>query len=164
MKSLMKKSTLILLAVPLAFGSVSALAASHGKHANMDPKCGMGMDRGIWKQLDLTDAQTSQLQELRKKDREAMKTGFQTHKQEMKANHDKMQALVMADNFDQVAVERLAKDMANQRVKGQVAMAKARHDKFSVLTAEQKQKFTKLKREQHQQCMEKWQKTKNRFN
>lgn len=164
MKAFMKKSLVVLIVAPLALGSMSALAASHsgqqhgGKHGQ---QCGMGMERGIWKQLDLTDAQKTQLKELRQKDRQAMKEGFKAHKGEMKANHEKMQQLVMADDFDQAAVTSLAQNMANQRVEGQVKMAKARHDMFSVLTPEQKQAFTKLKGEQHQQCMEKWQKMKD---
>ncbi len=166
MKSLMKKTTLVLLAAPLAFGSVSALAAGMGGHDAKGPmhgKCGMGMERGIWKQLDLTDAQKTQLKELRQQDREAMKSGFKANMQEMRANHEQMQKLVMADNFDQAAVQELAQKMADQRVEGQVKMAKARHDMFSVLTPEQKQEFSKLQGEQHQQCMEKWQEMKDHF-
>lgn len=165
MKAFMKKSLVVLIAAPLAFGSMSALAASHGGHKHggkHHQQCGMGMERGIWNQLDLTDAQKDQLKELRQQDRQAMKEGFKAHKGEMKANHEKMQQLVMADNFDQAAVTSLAQDMANQRVEGQVKMAKSRHDMFSVLTPEQKAEFTKLSGEKHQQCMEKWQKMKDR--
>ncbi|MFV0574246.1 MAG: CpxP family protein [Vibrio sp.] len=166
MKSLMKKSALVLLAAPLAFGSVSALAAGPSGHSPMmghGQKCGMGMERGIWKQLDLTDAQKDQLKTLREKDREAMKKGFAEHKDEMKANHDKMDALVMADNFDQAAVESLAKNMADQGAKVQVAMAKSRHDKFAVLTADQKEKFKTLKADQEKDCAAQWEKMKDRF-
>ena len=161
MKSFITKSALVLLAAPLAFGSASALAAGHGDHVKMDQKCGMGMERGIWKQLDLTDAQKTKLKELRQQDFAAMKDGFKSNMAEMSAEHEQMQKLVMADNFDQAAVTDLAQKMAAQRVEGQVKMAKARHDMFSVLTPEQKQEFTKLKGEQHQQCMEKWQKMKD---
>ncbi|WP_086981737.1 CpxP family protein [Vibrio aphrogenes] len=166
MKSLIKKSALVLLAAPLAFGSVSALAAGmggHGDKAPMHGKCGMGMERGIWKKLDLTDAQKTQLKELRQKDREAMKTGFKANMQEMRIDRQEMQKLVMADNFDQAAVQKLAQKMADQRVEGQVKMEKSRHDMFSVLTPEQKQEFVKLQGEKHQQCMEKWEHMKDRM-
>lgn len=166
MKSFMKKSLVVLISAPLALGSMSALAAPHGgqQHGGKhEQQCGMGMERGIWNKLDLTDAQKDQLKELRQQDRQAMKEGFKAHKGEMKANHEKMQQLVMADDFDQAAVTSLAQDMANQRVEGQVKMAKSRHDMFSVLTAEQKEQFTKLSGEKHQQCMEKWEKMKDRM-
>lgn len=166
MKALIKKGTLVLLAAPLAFGSVSAMAAGMGGHpgmGHMGAKCGMGMERGIWKQLDLTDAQKTQLQQLRQQDREAMKAGFKANMQEIRASHEQMQKLVMADNFDQAAVKDLAQKMADKGVEAQVAMAKSRHDMFSVLTPEQKQEFSKLQGEQHQQCMEKWQEMKDHF-
>lgn len=163
MKSFITKSALVLLAAPLAFGSASALAAGHGDHLKMGQKCGMGMERGIWKQLDLTDAQKTQLKELRQQDFAAMKQGFKSNMQQMSADHQQMQQLVMADKFDQDAVQKLAQKMADQRVEGQVKMAKARYDMFSVLTPEQKQSFAKMKGEQHQQCMEKWEKMKDRM-
>ncbi|OEF29419.1 CpxP family protein [Vibrio rumoiensis] len=166
MKSIMKKSILVLLAAPLAFGSVSALAADHGdqhkpggKHGQ---KCGMGMERGIWKKLDLTDAQKTQLKELRQKDREAMKANGQSHKQAMKADREKMDSLVMADKFDESAVRTLTQKMADASVDMKVSFAKDRNEMFNVLTPEQKAEFKKLKGEQHQQCMEKMQKMKER--
>ncbi|HBV76247.1 MAG TPA: stress adaptor protein CpxP [Vibrio sp.] len=164
MKSIMKKSVLVLLAAPLAFGSASALAASHGEHQKMPgkhgQKCGMGMERGIWKKLDLTETQKNQLKELRQKDREAMTAKSQSHKQTMKANHEQMQNLVMADNFDEGAVRALSQKIANESVDMKVSFAKDRNEMFNVLTSEQKAEFKKLKGEQHQQCMDKWDKMK----
>lgn len=164
MKSIMKKSVLVLLAAPLALGSASVLAASHGDHQQRAGKhghqCGMGMERGIWKKLDLTDTQKNQLKELRQKDREAMKAKGQSHKKDLKANHQKMQNLVMADTFDEGAVRALSQKMANESVEMKVSFAKDRNEMFNVLTPEQKTAFKKLKGEQHQQCMEKWEKMK----
>ncbi|MBD1576042.1 MULTISPECIES: CpxP family protein [Vibrio] len=167
MKSLIKKSIIVLVAAPLALGSVSALANNHGMDGHQGKKGGhpgqqCHMDRGIWKQLDLTDAQKTQMKDLRQADRAAMKSDFKAHQQDFKIDHQKMQKLVMADNFDQAAVKSLAQEMATKQVDQQVKMAKSRHDMFNVLTTAQKQDFSKLQAEQHEKCMQKWQKMKER--
>lgn len=57
---------------------------------------------------------------------------------QMKAHHEKVQALVLADNFDEAAANDLASQMVAKQTERRVAMLKKQHDMMSVLTAEQK--------------------------
>ncbi len=69
-----KKLILAAVVLPLTLGTASAFAFG-GKDHHKGPRdeCGPGMDRGIMRQLDLTDAQKEQLNELREANRAEMK-------------------------------------------------------------------------------------------
>ncbi|OZT82433.1 stress adaptor protein CpxP, partial [Vibrio sp. 03_296] len=61
--------------LPLTLGTASAFAFGGGKghHKGPDGECGMGMERGMMRQLDLTDAQKEQLDAMRGSNRAQMK-------------------------------------------------------------------------------------------
>ncbi|NMU67201.1 CpxP family protein, partial [Vibrio parahaemolyticus] len=61
----------------LTLGAASAFAYG-GKNHHKGPRdeCGMGMDRGVMRQLDLTDAQKDQLKEMREANKAEMKAKF----------------------------------------------------------------------------------------
>lgn len=105
-------------------------------------------------QLDLTADQQAKLKEMRGANRDQMKNEFKGQKQaQMQAHHAKVQALVLADNFDEAAANELAKEMVDQQVSHRVKMLEKRHDMLSVLTPEQKVKFQELQQERMQKCM-----------
>lgn len=155
----MKATVAMVLAVPMLLGSVSALAEGgkyHGKGHYGD--CGgPRAERGIMQSLDLTDAQKEQMRSLRESNKAEMRENMAQGREAMKANHDKMQDLLLADNFDENAVRDLAKQMSDQQIERRVSMMKKRHDMLNILTAEQKAQYKTLKAEKQAECMAKWQ-------
>ncbi len=163
MNSLKKTALLVAMTLPLTFSATSALAKGgsgfmgDGPQFNKRGNCGMAGERGIWRELNLTTEQQQQMQQLRQTNRDNMQQQMQADRSQRQAEQQQMNTLVMADNFDEASVRNLVEQMNAKQADKRVAMAKARHDMFSVLTAEQKQQFQTLQAEKHQQCMDKWQ-------
>ncbi len=138
-----KKLVLAAVVLPLTLGTASAFAFGGKDHKGGHGDCGKGMDRGIMRQLDLTDAQKDQLKEMRQANKAAMKAKFADGKEarmaERQAHHEKVQALLLADNFDEAAANDLAKEMVEKQTERRVAMLEKKHQMLSVLTPEQKQ-------------------------
>ncbi|WP_114767548.1 CpxP family protein [Vibrio rhodolitus] len=153
-----KKLVLAAAVVPMVFASASALAFG-GKGDHKGGHCQGGMDRGIIKQLDLTDAQKDQLKQMRETNKAQMKENYQANfearKAERQAQHEKVQQLVLADNFDQAAANELAKQMVEKQTERKVKMLEKQHQMLSVLTPEQKAKFVELSKERMEKCADK---------
>lgn len=158
-----KKLLLAAVVLPLTLGTASVFAYG-GKDHHKGPRdeCGPGMERGIMRQLDLTDAQRDQLQSLRdtnRAERKGKNSAYrETRRAERQAFHAKMQSLLLADNFDEAQATALAKEMVEKQTEHRVRMLEKRHQMLSVLTPEQKAEFVKLQNERRQECGEKMQK------
>lgn len=155
-----KKTLLCAIALPLALGSASALAFGDngGHHGGKDKRggmCGMQSGKHIFRQLNLSDEQKTELKEQRKANKEEMKANRGEHKPEMMEQRAQMESLLLADNFDEAAVRDLAQKMANQQVEHRVDMAEKRHQMLSVLTPEQKAELQTLKADKMAQCQAK---------
>jgi len=152
-----KKMVLAAVVLPLTLGAASVFAYG-GKNNPQAPheKCSMGLDRGIMRQLDLTDAQKDQLKEMREAEKTEMKAkladGKEARMAERQAHHEKMQSLLLADNFDEAQATALAKEMVERQVEHRVQMLEKTHQMLSVLTSEQKEKFVELQNERMQEC------------
>ena len=148
-----KKLVLAAVVLPLTLGTASAFAFGGKDHKG---------HRGIMRQLDLTDAQKDQLKEMREANKAEMKAKFADGKEarmaERQAHHEKVQALLLADNFDAAAANDLAKEMVEKQTERRVKMMEKKHQMLSVLTPEQKTKFVELQKERQQKCGEKMQK------
>ncbi|MEJ2764504.1 CpxP family protein [Photobacterium sp. MCCC 1A19761] len=149
-----KKMLAMVIALPLALGSASVLAYGHHGKGEGRGGCGMEDGRHLMQELDLSDAQQQQLKAMRQSKREAMKAGG--NREQMQAHHQQMQALMMADTFDEAAARTLAQSMIDQQVERRVAMMKNRHEMFSMLTDEQKTRFQQLMNERQAQCEQRW--------
>ncbi len=156
----MKRVNKLMLAavvLPLTLGSAGALAYG-GKGPNKGPRdeCGPGMDRGIMRQLDLTDAQKEQLTALRNAKRDEMRNKNSADRAarqaERQAYQAKVQELVLADNFDEAQATELAKEMVEKQTERRVEMLQKRHQMLNILTPEQKTEFAKLQGERMQEC------------
>lgn len=159
---LAKKLVLAAVVVPLTLGTASAFAFGGKDHKKGGHgECG-GFDRGIMRQLDLTDAQKEQLQEMREAGKKEMKANFkgnfETRHAEMQAHKAKVQELVLADNFDQAQANELAKAMVEKQTERKVKMLEKQHQMLSILTPEQKDKFVELSQQRADKCAEKMQK------
>ncbi len=158
-----KKLVLAAVVLPLTLGAAGAFAYG-GKDQQKGPRdeCGPGMDRGIMRQLDLTDAQKDQLQSLRDANRAEMRgrnsADRDARRSERQAYHAKMQALVLADSFDEAQANALAKEMVEKQTERRVKMLEKKHQMLSVLTSEQKTEFAKLQNEGMQECGDRMQK------
>ena len=158
---MVKKLVLAAAVVPFALASASAFAfGGKGDHGG-DHRggCKGGMAHGIIKQLDLTEAQKTQIEEMRDANKKEMKANFEAngedHQAKRQAQHKKIQQLVLADTFDQSAANELAKNMVEKQTERKVKMLEKKHQMLSVLTPEQKEKFVELSKERMGQCGEK---------
>nr|WP_159063657.1 CpxP family protein [Thaumasiovibrio occultus] len=144
-------------AVPLLLTSVAAMAfgGSHGGHqGGREGGCGMN-DRQVWQQLEITDAQKEELQQLRETFRE--QRGEPGERAEARAEQrEAMQALMMSDTFDEAKAQALVTQMTEQHQERQLAMLKQRHEMMSVLTDEQKSQLVELQAEKREECAQQW--------
>ncbi|MBM6550055.1 Spy/CpxP family protein refolding chaperone [Marinomonas ostreistagni] len=148
------------LTLPLMFGNAAFAGEDHGKgdrdgrhHAGK--QCG---ERAIMQQLDLSEQQLEQLKAQRESAREQMKKAFaeqgEQHKAKREAQHKAKQALVLAEDFDKAAAQKLAANMAEQHAAMMVHQLEREHAKLAVLTAEQKEQYAKLKAKGGKDCRE----------
>lgn len=126
-----------------------------GKGKGFAAKCA-GYERGMLRELDLTAEQQEQLRALhdaRRDERKAGRAEFMAdHLAQMQAHQAKVQALVLADSFDQAQAEQLAAEMVQQQTERRVLQLKSQYEMLSILTAEQKNQLKQLQEERMQQC------------
>lgn len=149
----MKMSTRIaaaIIALPLMLTSASALAypdKHQGCNGKMKPK---QLLRGI----ELTDAQKAQMDKLYQQNR-AQKIDNKNLKANQKSeHHQKIQTLLLSENFNEAEVRALAQEMSSQQVENRVAKAKKQHDMFKLLTPAQKEQV-KQNMQKMQNCNQK---------
>lgn len=151
-----KKLILASVVLPLII-STSAFAFGGENHKGPHEECrpGFGFDRGIMKNLDLTDTQKDQLKTLRQANKDEMKKRFSENKPktEMRAERtQKMNNVLLADTFDPAKATALAQAFANKQVERQVDILSKQHKMLSILTPEQKAKFVELQKEHLEDC------------
>ncbi len=90
--------------------------------------------------LDLTDAQVSQIKQIRSE----RKAGSQADRQQMKSLHQQLHALVTSDNFDEAKAGALIAQIQQQESSRMLEQAKEMNAIYKVLTPQQKTKAVKL--------------------
>ncbi|WP_122047173.1 CpxP family protein [Vibrio atlanticus] len=163
-----KKLVLVAAALPLMLGTASAFAyggGDKGDHKGMHGKCG-GFDKKVMRQLDLTDAQKAELKDMREANRAEMKAKHSGNKADkmaqMKAHHEKVQDLVLADTFDEAAANDLATQMVEKQTERRLTMLKKQHQMMSVLTPEQKTQLKEIQQDRMAKCADKMEKRMNK--
>ncbi|MGO2511733.1 CpxP family protein [Marinomonas polaris] len=150
-----KKLILASVVLPLVL-STSAFAFGGKDHKGPQEECRPGLDRGMMKELNLTDSQKEQFKTLRQANKEEMKERFNDKKEQGEkarmAHFDKVNSLLMADKFDPAKATELAQEMSDKQVKRQVDMLSKQHKMLSILTPEQKTKFIDLQKERMEDC------------
>ena len=150
-----KKLILASVVLPLVL-STSAFAFGGKDHKGPQEECRPGLDRGMMKELNLTDSQKEQFKTLRQANKEEMKERFNDNKEQGEkarmAHFDKVNSLLMADKFDPAKATELAQEMSDKHVKRQVDMLSKQHKMLSILTPEQKTKFIELQKERMEDC------------
>lgn len=150
-----KKLILASVVLPLVL-STSAFAFGGKDHKGPQEECRPGLDRGMMKELNLTDSQKEQFKTLRQANKEEMKERFNDNKEQGEkarmAHFDKVNSLLMADKFDPAKATELAQEMSDKQVKRQVDMLSKQHKMLSILTPEQKTKFIELQKERMEDC------------
>ncbi|WP_219702914.1 CpxP family protein [Marinomonas lutimaris] len=150
-----KKLILASVVLPLVL-STSAFAFGGKDHKGPQDECRPGLDRGMMKELNLTDTQKEQFKTLRQANKEEMKGRFNDQKEQGEkarmAHFDKVNALLTADKFDPAKATELAQEMSDKQVKRQVDMLSKQHKMLSILTPEQKTKFIELQKERMEDC------------
>jgi periplasmic protein CpxP/Spy len=86
--------------------------------------------------LDLTELQREQIQQLMQQHRTERQASAAEKKQ-----HNQMQALLAADNFDEMAVRDLLREQQQNHLEKRVAGLKLQHQILQVLTVEQRQQL-----------------------
>ncbi|WCE29531.1 CpxP family protein [Vibrio sp. SCSIO 43137] len=169
-----KKLVIAAAVLPMMFATASAYAfggkGGHGGHGmdrgDFGGKCG-GMDRGMFRDLDLTDEQKDQFRDLKDAKRDQMRSKFSENaadwQAEMQAYQTQVQDLVLAADFDQQKAELLAKTMVEKQTERKVQMLQARHEMLSILTDEQKAKLKTLQQERMGECSERMQRKMDKF-
>lgn len=100
---------------------------------------GAGQHGQLWQQLDLTDQQRQQIRELMQAHRAAKPT----------AQHEAMQALLDAPQFDEQAARDILAQRAAQREQRQLAGLKLQHEIRQLLTSEQREQLQQLQQQRH---------------
>jgi len=154
-----KNIAILVLASSLTFVGISSATASdpqskdkmgcknqtsemhHGKqHGKMKHK---GMD---FSQLDLSDDQKQQMREIRKVTKEQHKGKNKENRAEHQAE---MLALMSEDSFNEDRAKVLINEQLSKSSEKRLSMLKAKHEMYQLLTDEQKQQYSELKKEHH---------------
>ena len=145
-----KKLVIAAAALPMMFATAGAYAFGGKGGCGMDGPKGH-FDRDVLRQLDLTEEQKDKLRDLRDAKRDEMQAKRDEFKDtriaEMKAHHQAVQALVLADDFDEAKAQELAKAMIEKQSDRRVEKMKTKHEMLSILTEEQKAKLKDLQAE-----------------
>ncbi|MBJ7539313.1 CpxP family protein [Marinomonas transparens] len=166
---MIKKVVLAVVVLPIAIGTASAFAfGGNGHHKGPQDEFRMGFDRSIMHDLDLTREQKDQLKSLRKASKSDRKTSFkgnfQANQAKRQSLRQKMNELLLADDFDSAKATELTKEMTEIKMTRQVAMLEKQHEMLSILTPEQKVKFTELQKERTDKWAEKMQRRMDKHN
>lgn len=151
-----KKLIIASIVLPLTLSATGAFAFG-GKH-NQDrhEECRPGLDRGMMKELNLTDSQKEQFKTLRQANTKEMKDQFEgkpKKRSEMReVQVEKLNNLLLADKFDPAKATEIAQEKSNKRVEHQVKMLSKQHKMLSILTPEQKEQFIELQKERLEEC------------
>jgi Spy/CpxP family protein refolding chaperone len=122
---------------PQDTGAAEGKCGEHWEHRR---RCCQG-HHGLWKKLNLTDAQKKEIFSIRLEERAKMKPVIQ----KLKAGHDQMRALEKAGQFDEAKVQAVAKGQAE--IISQLIAEKARMKSrmYAVLTSEQRARAEQMR-------------------
>ena len=139
----MRKLTALFVASTLALGATSAAfaadtatttaAPTEGKMMHHKGKPGMHHDM-MFKDLNLTDAQKTQIRDIMKSQRDQMK---RPPVEERRAMHD----IIASDSFDKAKAEAQVDKMAEQHKARMLAHMETQNKIYNILTPEQKKQF-----------------------
>ncbi len=146
-----KKLILASLVLPLAISAGSAFAYGGKDHRGSHNDCRSGMDRGMMKDLNLTDEQKTQLKELRQANKDTMKRGGKEPAQQ-EAHRNQLNELLLADTFDSAKAKALAEQMSGKHTERQVEKLSKQHQMLSILTPEQKTQFIEQQKKHMEEC------------
>ncbi len=138
------------MAVPLAFGQSGATnAPSNGQQpaeqTQTAPKEMRSHRRmGLWRELDLTDAQKAQIREIRKQ----AQPQIATLRKEIRAKRQEVRQAYNGGTFNEALASQKLAAIAPLQAQLMAERFKVRHAMLSVLTPEQKAKLDQL-RQQH---------------
>jgi len=139
----MRKLTALFVASTLALGATSAAfaadtatttaAPTESKMMHHKGKPGMHHDM-MFKDLNLTDAQKTQIRDIMKSQRDQMK---RPPLEERRAMHD----IIASDTFDKAKAEAQIAKMEEQRKANMLAHMETQNKIYNILTPEQKKQF-----------------------
>ncbi|ETI58704.1 CpxP family protein [Marinomonas profundimaris] len=153
-----KKLIIASVVLPLTLSAAGAFAFGGKHHEDRHDECrpGSGLDRGMIRELNLTDSQKEQFKTLRQANRDEMRERFQGEPEQRgeirEARAEKLNDLLLADKFDAAKATKMAQEMSNKQVERQVEMLSKQHKMLSILTPEQKQQFVELQKERLEDC------------
>lgn len=142
MNKLIKRGVIALMVSGALLGGTAAIANPyHEGHRDGGPMM-MEKMRHMFRGLDLTDEQKTQIRDLMKAHKEERKAQREDKDEAGRAaHHEKMQALMSAERFDEAAAKAL---LAERQAKGEARALdamKLQHQIYQLLTPEQKAKF-----------------------
>lgn len=139
----MRKLTSLLLASSLAFGAASAVHAAAdnltpppagSEKAMHKPPMRHSMEMMMFKGLNLTDAQKTQMRDIMKESHKEMK---RPSLDERRAAH----SIIASDSFDQSKAEAQAEKMSANAKEHALKMLQTQNKLYNVLTPEQKKQY-----------------------
>ena len=141
----MRKLTALFVASTLALGATSMAFAADTATTTAAPaegkmmmhhkgKPGMHHEMMMFKDLNLTDAQTQQIRDIMKSQRDQMK---RPPLEERRAMHD----IIASDSFDKAKAEAQIDKMAEQHKARMLAHMETQNKIYNILTPEQKKQF-----------------------
>ena len=163
----MKKLTVAILSIVLVAMGAMFVFAQDGT-AKKDGKRGIRQTsvhhRGghgmMFRGLDLTDEQKTQMKAIRQANRENIKP----IREQMKTNRQKLQTLSESGTFDEAQVQAIASQQGTLSAQMIVEKEKVKSQMFNLLTPEQKAKAAELKAQFQQKRQERMQKRQERRN
>jgi protein CpxP len=133
----MKSTRIRILTIGAVVVLAAAAAIAQGMHGFGGPRAGF---RHMFKQLDLTSDQQSQIKAIWAKEKPAI----QPLMQQLRQNRSAMKALEASGPFDEAKTRALATQNSQTLIELQVQRARIKSEMVQVLTADQKAKLAQL--------------------
>ncbi|WP_334119179.1 Spy/CpxP family protein refolding chaperone [Limnobacter sp.] len=127
--------TAMAMAIPMSAYAGHHEAGDKKQHSEMRHQHKHG-GMGMLKQLDLTEAQQAQVNQIMQKQRTEMKSAMS----DRRAHREEMKSLVENDTFDAARAERLIAQQQDKERAMKLGMLRAQHEVYKVLTPEQREK------------------------
>lgn len=146
-----KKILVAAIILPLVISAGSAFAYGGKEQRGSHNGCHAGMDRGMMKDLNLTNDQKTQLKALRQANKDTMERGEKNSAQQ-EAHRSQLNELLLADTFDSAKATALAEQMSGKHTERQVEKLGKQHQMLSILTPEQKTQFIEQQKQNMAEC------------
>jgi len=147
-----KKCLIAAAIVPVILGSATVFArgGDHKDGMRMMDRCDSKGPESIMRQLNLTPKQRDEIRNIRRADHDRMNVDMSSFRHDMQQFRGEESDLLLSKTFSEEQATAFVKKMVEKQIQHRVHMLETRHEMISILTPEQKAKWSELRQQMSQ--------------